>query len=133
MKIHQYSMLCAPIMSQNAAIEALENGAEEVETMRRAYARRRNLVLKRFREMGVPCFSPGGAFYAFPDIRKFGLTSKEFAFRLLEEEDVAVVPGDAFGSAGEGCVRACYATSYEQLETALDRIEAFTSRLGTQK
>ncbi|MDF1853102.1 MAG: aminotransferase class I/II-fold pyridoxal phosphate-dependent enzyme [Verrucomicrobiales bacterium] len=129
MKIHQYSMLCAPIMSQNAAIEALENGAEEVERMRRAYARRRNLVLKRFREMGIPCFSPGGAFYAFPDIRKFGLSSKDFAFRLLEEEDVAVVPGDAFGMAGEGCVRACYATSYEQLEIAMDRIEAFVSRL----
>lgn len=129
MKIHQYSMLCAPIMSQTAAIEALENGAAEVETMRRAYARRRNLLLSRFERMGVPCFSPGGAFYAFPDIRKFGLSSKDFAYRLLEEESVAVVPGNAFGSAGEGCVRACYATSYEQLEIALDRIEAFVGRL----
>lgn len=129
MKIHQYSMLCAPIMSQAAAIEALENGAEEVEKMRRAYARRRNLMLKRFEEMGVPCFSPGGAFYMFPDIRKFGLSSKEFAVRLLEEENVAVVPGTAFGEAGEGSVRACYATSYEKLETALDRIADFVSRL----
>lgn len=129
MKIHQYSMLCAPMMSQVAAIEALENGASEVEKMRRAYARRRNLMLKRFEEMGVPCFAPGGAFYMFPDIRKFGLTSQEFAMRLLEEEDVAVVPGDAFGEAGQGCVRACYATSYEQLEIALDKIESFVKRL----
>ena len=129
MKIHQYSMLCAPIMSQNAALEALRNGAEEVEKMRKAYARRRNLMLKRFEEMGVPCFAPGGAFYLFPDVRKFGLSSKEFALRLLEEESVAVVPGDAFGAAGEGCVRACYATGYEQLEIALDRIAAFVGRL----
>lgn len=129
MKIHQYSMLCAPIMSQNAALEALKNGAGEVEKMRKAYARRRNLMLKRLREMGVPCFAPGGAFYLFPDIRKFGLSSKEFALRLLEEESVAVVPGDAFGAAGQGCVRACYATGYDQLEIALDRIEAFVGRL----
>jgi len=129
MKIHQYSMLCAPIMSQVAAAEALKHGADEVEKMRRAYARRRNLMLKRFEEMGVPCFAPGGAFYMFPDIRKFGLKSQEFALRLLEEEGVAVVPGDAFGEAGQGCVRACYATSYEQLEVALDKIEAFVKRL----
>tara|TARA_R110000850_G_scaffold275678_2_gene415358 strand:+ start:8301 stop:9488 length:1188 start_codon:yes stop_codon:yes gene_type:complete len=129
MKIHQYSMLCAPIMSQNAGLEALKNGADEVEKMRRAYAVRRNLMLKRFEEMGVPCFAPGGAFYMFPDIRKFGLSSKDFAFRLLEEENVAVVPGTAFGDAGEGSVRACYATAYDQLEIALDRIEAFVGRL----
>ncbi|MEM9016485.1 MAG: aminotransferase class I/II-fold pyridoxal phosphate-dependent enzyme [Verrucomicrobiota bacterium] len=129
MKIHQYSMLCAPIMSQNAAIEALENGAGEVEKMRRAYARRRNLVLNRFEAMGMPCFAPGGAFYVFPDIRRFGLTSQEFALKLLEAENVAVVPGDAFGSAGEGCVRACYATSYEELEIAMDRIAKFISTL----
>lgn len=129
MKIHQYSMLCAPIVSQVAAVEALKHGADEVEKMRRAYARRRNLMLKRFEEMGVPCFAPGGAFYMFPDIRKFGLKSQEFALRLLEEEGVAVVPGDAFGEAGQGCVRACYATSYEQLKVALDKIEAFVKRL----
>lgn len=129
MKIHQYSMLCAPIVSQVAAVEALKHGADEVEKMRHAYARRRNLMLKRFEEMGVPCFAPGGAFYMFPDIRKFGLKSQEFALRLLEEEGVAVVPGDAFGEAGQGCVRACYATSYEQLEVALDKIEAFVKRL----
>ncbi len=129
MKIHQYSMLCAPIMSQQAAIEALKNGAAEVERMRRAYAQRRNLMLKRFGEMGLPCFSPGGAFYMFPDIRKYGLTSKEFALRLLEEESVAVVPGSAFGSAGEGSVRACYATAYDKIEIAMDRMAAFVSRL----
>ncbi|MEM9281659.1 MAG: aminotransferase class I/II-fold pyridoxal phosphate-dependent enzyme [Verrucomicrobiota bacterium] len=128
MKIHQYSMLCAPIMSQNAAIEALRNGAEEMEAMRRAYAARRNLILNRFKEMGIPCFAPGGAFYVFPDIRKFGLTSNEFALKLLEEENVAVVPGTAFGEAGEGCVRACYATAYIKLETALDRMAKFVSR-----
>jgi aminotransferase len=130
MKIHQYSMLCAPIMSQNAAIEALRHGADEMEKMRRAYARRRNLLLSRFEAMGLPCFAPGGAFYAFPDIRRFGLSSKEFAYRLLEEESVAVVPGNAFGEAGEGCVRACYATSYEQLEIAMDRMASFVKRLA---
>lgn len=130
MKIHQYSMLCAPMMSQQAAIEALRNGAPEVERMRRAYAQRRNLMLKRFAEMGLPCFAPGGAFYMFPDIRKYGLTSKEFALRLLEEESVAVVPGSAFGEAGEGSVRACYATAYEKIEIAMDRIAAFVKRLG---
>ncbi len=130
MKIHQYSMLCASIMSQQAAIEALRNGAPEVERMRRAYAQRRNLMLKRFDEMGLPCFAPGGAFYMFPDVRKYGLTSKEFALRLLEEESVAVVPGSAFGPAGEGCVRACYATAYDKIEIAMDRMAAFVKRLG---
>ncbi len=130
MKIHQYSMLCAPIMSQYAAIEALRNGAPEMERMRRAYAQRRNLMLKRFAEMGLPCFTPGGAFYTFPDIRKYGLSSKEFALRLLEEENVAVVPGGAFGPAGEGSVRACYATAYDKIEIAMDRMAAFVKRLG---
>lgn len=129
MKIHQYSMLCAPIMSQLAAVEALENGDAEVERMRKAYAQRRNLLLRKFREMEVPCFSPGGAFYAFPDIRQFGLSSMEFAHRLLEEESVAVVPGTAFGPAGEGCVRCCYATAYDELEIALEKIGNFVSRL----
>lgn len=130
MKIHQYSMLCAPIMSQYAAIEALRNGAPEMERMRRAYAQRRNLMLKRFAEMGLPCFTPGGAFYTFPDIRKYGLSSKEFALRLLEEENVAVVPGGAFGPAGEGSVRACYATAHDKIEIAMDRMAAFVKRLG---
>lgn len=130
MKIHQYSMLCAPIMSQQAAIEALRHGAPEVERMRRAYAQRRNLMLRRFAEMGLPCFAPGGAFYMFPDVRKYGLSSKEFSLRLLEEENVAVVPGSAFGEAGEGCVRACYATAYDKIEIAMDRMAAFVGRLG---
>lgn len=125
MKIHQYSMLCAPIMSQLAAREALENGDSEVERMRRSYAERRNLLLRRFADMGIPCFAPGGAFYAFPDIRSTGLNSRDFSHQLLEEKDVAVVPGNAFGEAGEGCVRCCYATGYEELEEALTRIADF--------
>ena len=129
MKIHQYAMLCASMTSQVAAIEALQNGAAKVEEMRRSYAMRRNLLLSRFEKMGMPCFSPGGAFYSFPDVRKFGFSSKDFALRLLEEEDVAVVPGDAFGEAGEGFVRACYATAPEKLEIALERIGNFVGRL----
>ncbi len=133
MKIHQYSMLCASIMSQQAAIEALRNGAPEVEKMRLAYAQRRNLMLKRFGEMGLPCFPPGGAFYMFPDVRQYGLSSKEFALRLLEEESVAVVPGSAFGTAGEGCVRACYATAYDKIVIAMDRMAAFVKRLADSR
>ena len=129
MKIHQYAMLCAPITSQVAAIEALENGEAEVEKMRRAYERRRNLLLSRMDAIGLPCFRPGGAFYAFPDIREFGMTSKEFAMRLLEEEDVAAVPGDAFGAAGEGFLRCCYATDEKLLLTALGRMGEFVARL----
>lgn len=130
MKIHQYSMLCAPIVSQMAAIEALEHGASSVEEMRKSYAQRRNLMLHRFEAMGVPCFPPGGAFYAFPDVRRFGLTSKEFALRLLDEECVAVVPGDAFGPGGEGSVRCCYATAFDRLGVALERIGNFVSQLN---
>lgn len=133
MKIHQYSMLCASIMSQQAAIEALRNGAPEVEKMRLAYAQRRNLMLKRFGEMGLPCFPPGGAFYMFPDVRQYGLSSKEFALRLLEEESVAVVPGSAFGAAGEGCVRACYATAYDKIVIAMDRMADFVKRLADSR
>jgi len=125
MKIHQYSMLCAPITSQVAAIEALENGATEVERMRQSYEGRRNLLLARMEEIGLPCFRPGGAFYAFPDIRKTGMTSSEFAFGLLEEENVAVVPGTAFGECGEGFVRCCYATAPDKLAEALDGIARF--------
>lgn len=131
MKIHQYSMLCAPITSQVAAVEALENGAPAVEEMRKAYERRRNILLSKMEAMGLPCFRPGGAFYAFPDIRGLGLTSKEFALRLLEEESVAAVPGDAFGKAGEGFLRCCYATDEGQLRTALDRMADFVGRLRT--
>lgn len=130
MKIHQYSMLCAPIMSQMAAIEALENGLADVERMRESYLQRRDFVVRRLNEMGLECHSPGGAFYVFPDVRGTGLTSKEFAMRLLEEESVAAVPGTAFGASGEGFLRCCYATAYEDLKTAMDRMEAFVKRLG---
>ncbi|MFC7338842.1 aminotransferase class I/II-fold pyridoxal phosphate-dependent enzyme [Haloferula chungangensis] len=129
MKIHQYSMLCAPIMSQMAAIEALENGAPAVEKMRDSYHQRRDLLVKRLNEMGLECHSPGGAFYVFPDIRKTGLSSKEFAMKLLEEEGVAAVPGTAFGNSGEGFLRCCYATSMEELRLAMDKMEAFVGRL----
>jgi aminotransferase len=129
MKIHQYSMLCAPILSQVAALEALENGEASVEKMRAAYARRREVVVKRLNAMGIPCHAPGGTFYVFPDIRGTGLTSREFAVRLLEEENVAVVPGDAFGASGEGFVRCCFAADPDQLELALEKMKAFVGRL----
>jgi aminotransferase len=129
MKIHQYSMLCAPIMSQMAAIEALENGAPAVAMMRDSYHQRRDLLVKRLNEMGLECHSPGGAFYVFPDIRKTGLGSKEFAMRLLEEEGVAAVPGTAFGASGEGFLRCCYATSMDELRLAMNKMEAFVGRL----
>lgn len=127
MKIHQYAMLCAPIMSQRAAIEALENGAASVETMRESYELRMNLTVNRLNAMGLPTFRPGGAFYAFADIRPTGMTSKEFALGLLEAENVAVVPGNAFGASGEGFVRCCYATAQKQLETALERMARYVS------
>ncbi len=128
MKVHQYSMLCAPITSQIAAIEALEHGAGPMEQMRKAYWHRRNLVVNKLNAAGLTCFMPGGAFYVFPDIRSTGMTSREFSMRLLEEEKVAVVPGTAFGKAGEGFVRCCYATDEKNLGIALDRIAAFAAR-----
>ena len=131
MKIHQYSMLCAPITSQVAALEALSNEAslEAVEAMRQDYKLRRDFVVRRLNQMGLECHSPGGAFYVFPDVSKYGLSSKEFALRLLEEEGVAAVPGDAFGEGGEGFLRCCYATAFDQLELAMDKMEAFVGRL----
>lgn len=128
MRIHQYSMLCAPITSQVAAIEALENGEAAVEQMRQSYEMRRNLFLQGMKAAGLPCLKPGGAFYAFPDIRGTGLGSSEFALRLLEEENVAVVPGTAFGSSGEGFVRCCYATAPDLLEKAIEAIGRFVAR-----
>ncbi|MEJ6572232.1 MAG: aminotransferase class I/II-fold pyridoxal phosphate-dependent enzyme [Akkermansiaceae bacterium] len=128
MKIHQYAMLCAPITSQAAALEALQNGEAAMIKMRDSYHQRRDFVVGRLNEMGIDCHSPGGAFYVFPDIRKTGLTSKDFAMKLLEAEDVAAVPGDAFGEAGEGFLRCCYAASFEELKTAMNRMERF---LGT--
>ena len=129
MKIHQYSMLCAPIMSQNAAIEALENGTPAMIEMRNAYHQRRDFLVRRLNEIGLDCHTPGGAFYVFPDIRKTGLTSKEFAFGLLEQENVAAVPGGAFGPSGEGFLRCCYATAFDDIRTATDKIERFVNRL----
>lgn len=129
MKIHQYSMLCAPMTSQVAAIEALQNGAKAVAEMKEAYHQRRDYMVRRLQEMGIDCHLPGGAFYVFPDIRKFGMTSKNFAMRLLEATNVAAVPGDAFGDSGEGFLRCCYATSMEQIVEAMNRMEQFVKSL----
>jgi len=129
MKIHQYAMLCAPIMSQNAALEALENGQAAVEEMRQSYLQRRDYLVRRLNEMGLDCHLPGGAFYVFPDIRSTGLSSSEFATRLVEQENVACVPGSAFGPSGEGFLRCCYATAFEDIQTATRRIERFLKSL----
>jgi aminotransferase len=128
MKIHQYSMLCAPIMSQMAAVEALRLGAVAYEPMRQSYEERRNFVVKRLNEMGLNCFNPGGAFYVFPDVSCTGMGGKEFAIKLLEDQSVAVVPGDAFGPSGETCVRCCYATAPDLLVKAMDGMEAFVKK-----
>jgi aminotransferase len=129
MRIHQYGIMCATTMSQEAAVEALERGERDMEDMREQYRMRRNFLVSSFAQMGLPCFEPQGAFYLFVPIAKTGLNCREFAVRLLEEEKVAVVPGNAFGPSGEGFVRCSYATAYEQLETAVDRISHFLSRL----
>src|SRR5476651_553566 len=125
MKVHQYSMLCASIIAQEAALEALLRGWDSVLKMREQYHRRRDLIVRRFNEIGLKCHSPRGSFYAFPSVAKTGLSEKDFAVGLLEKEKVAVVPGVAFGENGRGHVRACFATSYEQLIEACDRIERF--------
>ena len=124
-KIHQYTMMCVPIASQMAALEALKNGERSVREMKREYARRREFVISRLNEMGLACHKPEGAFYAFPAIKKSGLSSLEFAKKLLETEKVAVVPGTAFGPSGEGYIRISYAASLTNLKEALDRIERF--------
>lgn len=128
-KIHQYTMLCAPILSQKAGIEALRQADEDVGEMRTAYEQRRNFVLASFKEMGLSCPHPRGAFYAFPQIGDLGLSSKDFALRLLDEERVAVVPGSAFGACGEGHVRCAYATSMHELEEAMLRLARFVENL----
>ena len=128
-KIHQFAIMCAPTVSQYAAVEALRNGDEDVKMMRTAYDQRRKFLMHEFERMGIPCFEPQGAFYIFPNISKFGLSSKEFATRLLKEEKVAIVPGSAFGECGEGFLRVSYAYSLKQLKEALGRIEKFISRL----
>jgi aminotransferase len=125
MKIHQYSILCAPVMAQEAALEALERGQRSMERMREEYRLRRNLIVTSLNEAGIPCHLPKGAFYVFPDIRATGMTSKEFALKLLEEKKVAVVPGTAFGPSGEGYVRCSYATALDQIKIAVERISDF--------
>jgi aminotransferase len=127
-KIHGYTMLSAPGVAQKAAVESLRDGLKEVERMRREYDQRRHVVLKRLREMGLPCFEPRGAFYVFPSIRGAGLSSEDFAERLLLEEKVAVVPGNAFGACGEGRIRICYATAMADLQEALARMARFVGR-----
>jgi aminotransferase len=130
MKVHQYSMMCAPILSQEAACEALLRGDESVKTMRDKYARRRELIVRRLNEAGLECHLPGGAFYAFPSVKNSGLSDDQFAMQLLNEEKVAVVPGRAFGPGGEGFVRCSFATGYDSLIVACDRIEMFMERLS---
>jgi len=125
MKVHQYSMLCAPILSQEAALEALKNGSDSMRKMKEQYHRRRDYVARRFNEIGIPCHVPKGSFYLFPDIRPSGMDSTAFATQLLDREKVAVVPGTAFGPAGEGFVRVSFSTSYENLIEACNRIEHF--------
>lgn len=128
-KVHQFAIMCAPTNSQYAAVEALRNGDDDVIKMRESYNGRRRYLLHAFAEMGLPCFEPLGAFYAFPCIKEFGMTSDEFASRLLKEEKVAVVPGSAFGECGEGYLRISYAYSLEDLKKALDRMADFVKRL----
>ena len=132
-KIHQFAIMCAPTTSQYAAVEALRNGDDDVAEMRAAYNQRRRFLMNSFREMGLECFEPYGAFYVFPCIKEFGMTSDEFATRFLEEEKVALVPGTAFGDCGEGFLRISYAYSLENLKEAIGRLERFVKRLRAQQ
>ena len=132
-KLHQFAIMCAPTNSQYAAVSALKNGDKDVEEMREAYNQRRRYLMHRFKEMGLECFEPFGAFYVFPCIKEFGMTSDAFATRLLTEEKVAVVPGTAFGACGEGFLRISYAYSLENLKIALERIERFIERLRAEQ
>ena len=129
LKIHQYAIMCAPTTSQYAAVDAMKNGDQDVEDMRESYNQRRRYLLHAFEEMNISCFEPQGAFYTFPNIKRFGMSSDEFATRLLKEEKVAVVPGTAFGDCGEGFLRISYAYSLESLKKALGRIKRFVDRL----
>lgn len=131
LKLHQFAIMCAPTTSQYAAVEALKNGDEDIAKMREAYDERRRYLVARLREMGMECFEPYGAFYVFPSIKNFGMSSEEFATKLLEEEKVAIVPGTAFGDCGEGFMRISYAYSIQDLKRALDGIERFVSRRKT--
>jgi aminotransferase len=133
MKVHQYAILCANTMAQDAAIEALEHGARGAEVMRREYEQRRNYIVRAFNDLGLPCFQPVGAFYIFPNISITGLTSREFSFGLLQKKKVACVPGPAFGPSGEGFVRCCYATSLDQIKEAMARIGDFVEETKKEK
>lgn len=133
LKIHQYAIMCAPTTSQYAAVDAVRNGDADVAAMREEYNGRRRYLMHRFREMGLRCFEPYGAFYAFPCIQEFGMTSEEFATRMLQEEKVVVVPGTAFGDCGEGFLRISYAYSLKSLKEALDRMESFIRKLRERK
>lgn len=128
-KIHQFAIMCAPTVSQYAAVEALKNGDKDIEEMKESYNQRRRFLLESFKEMDIPCFEPFGAFYVFPCIKKFGMTSEEFAMKFLDEENVAVIPGTAFGDSGEGFLRISYAYSIEKLKAAMEKMAKFTSRL----
>ena len=132
-KLHQYAIMCAPTTSQYAAVEALRNGDDDVAMMREAYNQRRRYLVHAFKEMGLECFEPYGAFYIFPCIKEFGMTSEEFASRFLMEEKVAVVPGTAFGNCGEGFLRISYAYSLENLKEALGRMQKFIDRLRKEQ
>ena len=131
LKIHQYAIMCAPTTSQYAAVEAIKNGDSDIEEMKRSYNERRKYLLGEFRSLGMDCFEPYGAFYMFPCIKRFGMTSEEFATRLLREEKIAIVPGTAFGDCGEGYLRVSYAYSMEDLKRAIRRIRRFVVRLDS--
>ena len=128
-KIHQFAIMCAPTVSQYAAVEALKNGDSDIEMMKEAYNQRRQFLLNSFKEMDIPCFEPYGAFYVFPCIKKYGMTSEEFAMKFLEEENVAVVPGTAFGDSGEGFLRISYAYSIENLKVAMEKLKSFVAKI----
>ncbi len=132
-KLHQYAIMCAPTNSQYAAVEGLRNCEDDVKEMRKAYDQRRHFLMHEFKRIGLECFEPFGAFYVFPNIKEFGLTSEEFASRLLMEEKVALVPGTAFGECGEGFLRISYAYSLEDLKEALGRVEKFITRLRNER
>ena len=132
LKIHQYAIMCAPTTSQYAAVEAVKNGDSDIEEMKRSYDERRRYLLKEFRSLGMDCFEPYGAFYMFPCIKRFHMTSEEFATRLLREEKIAIVPGTAFGDCGEGYRRVSYAYSLEDLKRAIRRIRRFVNRLDEE-
>ena len=131
-KIHQFAIMCAPTISQYAAVEALKNGDKDVEEMRQSYNQRRRFLLNAFKEMNIPCFEPFGAFYVFPNIQEFGMTSEEFATRLLKEEKVALIPGTAFGESGEGHLRISYAYSLDNLKKAMQRLKSFVDKLRNE-